>query len=248
MFFIAAGSGQTTNLRTGLWSDRTMWNTNQVPDSTHDIVLAFDIIIDIDATCKSLHVNGHTTTINPGVNVCVGENNGCNTTSPNIIFIIADDMGWDVFGNYPGINGTKASTPTLDSLAANGISFTNYWVNPLCAPTRASLLTGKYAFRTGVGGVQAPQTATLQSNETVIQKFINDSTGDKYATAVIGKWHVNAGNQLLAPENFGVGYFTGIFTGAVQNYYSWTQTSAGTQQNITTYTTTHLVDQSVSWI
>jgi len=244
----AACLGQTTNLRTGLWSDRAMWNTNMVPDSTDDIVLAFDISIDIDASCRSMQVNGHTTTINPGVNVCVGENNGCNKRSPNIIFIIADDMGWDVFGNYPGINGTKATTPTLDSLATNGISFTNYWVNPLCAPTRASLLTGKYAFRTGVGGVQAPQTATLQSNETVIQKFINDSTADKYATAVIGKWHVNAGNQLMAPENFGVDYYTGIFMGAVQNYYSWTQTSAGTQQNITTYTTTHLVNQSVSWI
>ncbi len=247
-FYFGNSFCQVTNLRTGLWSDKTLWSTNSIPDSTRDVVLAFDIIVDIDASCKSLQVNGHITTINSGVNLCVSESTGCNAKSPNIIFIIADDMGWDVFGNYPGITGTKATTPTIDSLARNGITFTNYWVNPLCAPTRAALLTGKYAFRTGVGGVQTPQTATLQSNETVIQKYIKDSTADKYATAVIGKWHVNAGNQLNAPENFGVGYYSGIFTGAIQNYYNWTQTSGGTQQTITTYTTTHFVNQSVTWI
>jgi len=167
---------------------------------------------------------------------------------PNIVFIIADDMGWDVFGHYPGITGIKAPTPTLDSLAANGISFTNFWVNPLCAPTRATLLTGKYAFRTGVGGVQAPQTAVLQSSETVIQKYIRDRTAEKYNTALIGKWHVSSNAQLSAPENFGIQYYSGIFTGAVTDYYNWTQTSAGQQQSISTYSTTHLVNQSVSWV
>lgn len=173
---------------------------------------------------------------------------GTTTISPNIIFIIADDMGWDVFGNYPGINGVKAPTPTLDSLARNGISFTNFWVNPLCAPTRATSLTGKYAFRTGVGGVQAPQTAVLQNTETIIQKYIRDRTSEKYNTALIGKWHVSSNAQLNAPENFGIQYYTGIFTGTVTDYYNWTQTSAGLQQNITTYSTTHLVNQSVNWM
>ncbi|MGB4903084.1 MAG: sulfatase-like hydrolase/transferase, partial [Saprospiraceae bacterium] len=74
---------------------------------------------------------------------------GSAATSPNIIFILADDMGWDVFGHYPGIGGTKAITTTIDSLASTGITFTNCWVNPVCAPTRASLITGRYAFRTG---------------------------------------------------------------------------------------------------
>ncbi len=168
--------------------------------------------------------------------------------SPNIIFIIADDMGWDVFGSYPGIAGAKATTPTIDSLARSGITFTNYWVNPICAPTRASMLTGKYAFRTGVGGVQTPQTATLQSTETVIQKYIKDKTANGYATAVIGKWHVSSTTQLSAPENFGVGYYTGIFTGAAADYNNWSQTSNAVQQNVTTYTTTHFVNQAITWI
>jgi arylsulfatase A-like enzyme len=175
---------------------------------------------------------------------------GSTTGEPNIIFIIADDMGWDLFGDYPGINNTKAITPTLDSLALNGITFTNFWSNPVCAPTRAAMLTGKYGFRTGVGGVPVPVTAAdvLKSSETVVQKYITDKTAGKYATAVIGKWHVSLGSQLTAPENFGIGYYSGIFSGTVPDYYNWTQTSNGTQQTITTYSTTHLVNQSTSWI
>ena len=175
-------------------------------------------------------------------------NIGNTSSSPNIIFIIADDLGWDVFGNYPGITGTKAHTATIDSLARNGLTFTNYWVNPVCAPTRASLITGKYGFRTGVGGVQTIQTAVLQSNETIIQKYINDQTANKYATAVIGKWHISSNTQLNAPEYFGVQHYSGIFTGAVQDYYNWVQTSGGSQQTITTYTSTHFVNQSIDWI
>ena len=168
-------------------------------------------------------------------------------SSPNIIFIIADDMGWDAFGTYPGITSTKANTPTLDSLARNGITFTNCWVSPECAPTRASMLTGRYGFRTGVGGVQAPQTAILGADEVIIQKYIDSKTAGKYANAVIGKWHVS-GNQLNAPESFGVQYFAGFLAGGVPDYYNWTQTSGGTQQTITTYATTHFVNQSISWM
>ena len=94
------------------------------------------------------------------------------TLHPNIVLIIADDLGWDAFGNYPGITSTKANTPTLDSMAKTGLTFTNFWVSPECAPTRASMLTGKYGFRTGVGGVQTPQTATLKTDEVIIQKYI----------------------------------------------------------------------------
>lgn len=168
--------------------------------------------------------------------------------SPNIIFLIADDLGWDAFGAYPEANGKKANTPTLDSLAHSGITFLNFWVNPVCAPTRASLLTGKYSFRTGVGGVQQPQTATLKDNEIIIQKFIDNKTRGKYATAIIGKWHISADKDIKAPENFGVQYYSGIFKGAVDDYYNWTQTSDGNEQTINTYTTTHFVNQSIEWI
>ena len=165
-------------------------------------------------------------------------------TSTNIIFIVADDMGWDAYGNYPGVSSIKALTPTIDSLARNGISFTNFWVNPECTPTRAAMLTGKYGFRTGMG---APGDA-LQSSETVIQKYINDKTANAYTSAIIGKWHVSANNQLTAPSTFGIQHYSGIFSGAVSDYYSWTETTNGTQQTNTTYTTTQLANESASWI
>jgi arylsulfatase B len=168
------------------------------------------------------------------------------TSTPNIIFIIADDLGWDVFGNYPNITGTKASTPTIDSLAKNGITFTNFWVNPECAPTRAAMLSGKFGFRTGVGSAQG--NSTLPSTETIIHKYINDKTANSYATAAIGKWHISPLNQLSGPENFGVQYYAGFLPAAINDYYNWTETSGGKQQTITTYTTTQFVDKSVAWV
>jgi arylsulfatase B len=174
----------------------------------------------------------------------VGGGGITNTTTPNIIFIIADDMGWDAFGKYPGINSTKAKTPTLDSLATSGITFTNYWVNPECSPTRASMLTGRYAFRTGVG---APGAA-LANTETIIQKYIADKTSSAYTNAVIGKWHVSGNANLTAPANFGVQYYSGFLSGAVTDYYNWTETTNGTQKTVTTYATTQFVNESISWV
>jgi arylsulfatase B len=179
-----------------------------------------------------------------------GNNNNCipSNPTPNIIFIIADDMGWDVFGKYSGMHAIKATTPTLDSLAINGITFTNYWVNPMCSPTRASMLTGKYGFRTGVGSVNPAGNSTLSNDEVTIQKFIKDKTKNAYATAVIGKWHVSGNSTLNAPENLGVQYFSGFLSGTIEDYYNWVQTSNGQQQPINTYSTTHFVNQSINWI
>jgi arylsulfatase B len=166
------------------------------------------------------------------------------SSSPNIIFIIADDMGWDAFGSYTGITSTKAKTPTLDSLAKNGLSFTNFWTNPECSPTRAAMLTGKYGFRTSIG---APGDV-LSSSETLIQKYINTKTSNAYATAVIGKWHVSGSSNLTAPEGFGVQYFSGFMPGAINDYYNWTETTSGAQKTVTTYATTQFVNESISWI
>ena len=170
------------------------------------------------------------------------------TNPPNIIFILIDDMGWDVFGNYPGISGVKATTPHIDALTKDGITFLNFWTNPVCAPTRASLLTGKYSFRTGVGGVQTTPPSLLDSKEIIIQKYINDKTNNKYATALIGKWHLSSRNDLTAPENFGINYFSGLMTGGVSDYYDWRQITNGFQENKTTYVTTELVNNSIHWI
>ncbi len=68
---------------------------------------------------------------------------------PNILLIIADDMGIETLASY-GVGQSPASTPTLDRLADGGLRFDNFWSQPICSPTRATMLTGRYGFRTGV--------------------------------------------------------------------------------------------------
>jgi arylsulfatase B len=78
------------------------------------------------------------------------QENELNNNSPNILFIIADDLGVEQIESF-GIGTQPASTPNLFKLAQQGMSFSNVWVQPTCSPTRASLLTGRYGFQTGVG-------------------------------------------------------------------------------------------------
>ena len=72
------------------------------------------------------------------------------STPPNILLLIADDLGVEQLASF-GIGSQPANTPNLDRLARQGISFSNVWSQPICSPTRATLLTGRYGFRTGVG-------------------------------------------------------------------------------------------------
>ena len=69
---------------------------------------------------------------------------------PNILLIIGDDMGVETLASY-GLSENTAKTATLDQLAKDGVQFTSFWTQPVCSPTRATMLTGRYAFRTGVG-------------------------------------------------------------------------------------------------
>ena len=93
---------------------------------------------------------------------------------PNFLILVADDLGVDGFASY-GANPRNAQTLTIDRLAADGMLFTQFWTQPVCSPTRASALTGKYAFRHGVEGPvwgyedqmgvpvpQAPEDAPLE--------------------------------------------------------------------------------------
>ncbi|MBT7623633.1 MAG: arylsulfatase [Flavobacteriaceae bacterium] len=102
---------------------------------------------------------------------------------PNVILIITDDQG---FGDI-GYNGnTKINTPNLDNLANESIRFNNFYVSPVCAPTRSSLMTGRYSLRTGVrdtynGG------AIMSSDEITIPEVLKEAN---YKTGIFGKWHL----------------------------------------------------------
>ena len=169
--------------------------------------------------------------------------NPVTTNTPNILLIIADDLGKDAINGFQ--EGTiKPTTPTIDAIRNAGLLFSNFWVNPTCTPTRSAIITGKYGYHTGVKGVGDE----LQSSETVIQKYINDNTNNSYATAVVGKWHLSGNNASFNPESFGINYYAGLIRGAVDDYYNWQLTEDGATRLQTKYATEVFTDLAIDWI
>jgi arylsulfatase B len=165
------------------------------------------------------------------------------STAPNILLIIADDLGKDAISGFP--EGTvKANTPNINALRNEGISFQNLWVYPTCSPTRASIITGKYGYRTGVKWANDE----LDQSEDILQNFINDRTNNLYATALIGKWHLAGSNSSFNPEIFGLDYYSGLIRGAVENYYQWQLTEDGITELETEYASEVFTDLSIDWI
>jgi len=163
--------------------------------------------------------------------------------SPNILFIIADDLGKDAINGFTEGN-IKPNTPNIDAIRNNGISFTNFWTNPTCTPTRASIITGKYGYRTGVKAVGDE----LSILETTLQKYISTQTNNKYASAIIGKWHLSGSNLAINPETFGIDYYAGLIRGAVNDYYQWQLNEDSATTQVTEYITETFTDLSIDWI
>lgn len=104
-------------------------------------------------------------------------------THPNVVLIITDDQG---FGDLGCMGNTQIKTPIIDNFANSSIRFNNFYVSPVCAPTRSSLMTGRYSLRTGVrdtynGG------AIMATSETTIAEMLKQSN---YTTGLFGKWHL----------------------------------------------------------
>ena len=129
---------------------------------------------------------------------------------PNIIFIYADDMGYGDLGCY----GAKAiKTPNIDHMAAEGLRLTSFYsVSPICTPSRAALMTGRYAARMGIDQMQLrnvlfPTDKTgLPQSETTVARALKDRG---YATACIGKWHLGRVSPHR-PIDHGFDYYFGI--------------------------------------
>jgi len=100
---------------------------------------------------------------------------------PNIVFILADDMGWaDV-----GYHGSTIRTPHIDRLAQEGVRFDRHYVMPTCTPTRVGFLSGRYPSRFGV---TAPAYGRIFDDDTVTLAQALRDCG--YATSIVGKWHM----------------------------------------------------------
>lgn len=175
----------------------------------------------------------------------VTENPAPTAETPNILFIIADDMGIDASPRY-GIGNNLPAMPTLTSWMDMGIRFTNVWTNPVCSPTRASILTGKYGYRTGV--LNPEDAGVLSADETILHRLLNESTTNPYATSIIGKWHLSGRNVPDRPIEMGAGYYAGILNGGVPSYTSWPLTQNGNTSTNSEYVTTKLTDLAIDWI
>jgi len=123
------------------------------------------------------------------LSACGGASRGCGSTPgpPNVLLIVADDLGLECLGAY---GGTTFSTPNVDRLATGGLRFTNAFATPACAPSRAELLTGRYPFRTGwidnAGPLSPPSLAPSEPT------FARTLQAAGYATAMAGKWQLGS--------------------------------------------------------
>lgn len=162
---------------------------------------------------------------------------------PNILLIIADDMGKDATAGFSE-GSLKPSTPNLDKLKEEGLVFNKLWVNPTCSPTRAAIITGKYGYRTDVKWANDE----LSSSETILQQYISEASSNTYQTAVIGKWHLSGASTSINPESLGLDHYAGLIRGGVQDYYQWQLTEDGNGSLQTEYITKVFTDLSVEWI
>lgn len=138
------------------------------------------------------------------------------TIKPNIILIMADDLGYGELSCY---GSTKINTPNIDKLASQGVKFLDFHSNgPVCSPTRAALMTGKYQQRTGVEGVITAanhRAVGLDLKELTLAEELKDLG---YATAMFGKWHLGYAEEFN-PTYQGFETFTG-FVGGNIDYHS----------------------------
>jgi arylsulfatase A-like enzyme len=132
---------------------------------------------------------------------------------PNILYIVADDLGWaDV-----GFRGSDIRTPAIDSLAAEGARLDQFYVQPMCTQTRAALMTGRYPLRYGLQSfvIIPEQTYGIPLEETLLPELLREAG---YRTALIGKWHLGHADPALWPQQRGFDYHYGALIGEIDYF------------------------------
>lgn len=159
---------------------------------------------------------------------------------PNVILILTDDQG---YGDL-GIHGNEwVETPNLDRLASESARFDRFYVSPLCAPTRASLLTGRYHLRTGVVSV-SNGLETMDADEYTLAEYLKDQG---YRTGIFGKWH-NGQHYPNHPLAQGFEEFTGFKAGHWSNYFNTHLEKNGVEQEFEGYLPDVLTEAAMDFI
>ena len=148
------------------------------------------------------------------------EGEATSISKPNMVILLVDDLGWgDV-----GYHNEDAVSPHIDGIAAQGVEFDRFYVNPTCSPTRASLLTGLFSTTHGVRGpIQWHSSEGLPLQWQTLPEHLK---GVGYQTHLVGKWHLGNANTAYWPQqrgfdsfyghlNGGIGYFDHVFSGGL---------------------------------
>lgn len=141
----------------------------------------------------------------------LGAAHGVEARSPNVVIFLADDAGW---GDYGHSGNRQVSTPNIDSIATGGVSLDRFYVCPVCSPTRAEMLTGRYHPRGGVRGVSTGQERLDLDEKTFADAF--KAAG--YATGAFGKWH-NGSQWPYHPTARGFDEYFGHTSGHWGEYF-----------------------------
>lgn len=192
-----------------------------------------------------------------------GGGSGTSPEHPNVLLIIADDLGAESVSLYPELVGDSGAVPTpnIEALAEKGLVFDNAWVSPACSMTRGTIISGKYAHRTGVtyvGGVLPTDTVSVFDRLT--------AESPSYSHALFGKYHVGGGNDasydplpgdpypeavavLQHARDLGITTYRGLLAGGIYDYFNWTtyDINAAPYAN-TTYATTAITDFAIEYI
>lgn len=134
--------------------------------------------------------------------------------APNILYIVADDLGWKDVG-FHGCADIK--TPNLDQLAATGARLERFYVQPFCTPTRAALMTGRYPIRYGLQTVVIPSKGQygLDTSEFLLPEALKAAG---YSTDMVGKWHLGHADQKYWPCQRGFDYHYGAVLGEIDYF------------------------------
>ncbi len=159
---------------------------------------------------------------------------------PNVVIVLADDQGW---GDLSLNGNTNLKTPHIDSLARDGARFERFFVQPVCSPTRAEMLTGRYAPRGGVRGVSQGGERLDLGEKTIADAF----RAAGYATGCFGKWH-NGSQYPYHPLGRGFGEYYGFTSGHWGEYFDAPLDHDGRDVKGEGYITDDLTNRAVGFL